>query len=104
MSVEVPYPHIIKPDQDVARLKRVPRVRVAMIVMDYLAHGWSPDEMCRQYPYLQPAEAYAAMAYYFDHRDEIDAEIAAELKEDEETRSRAMPPSFLLRMRSEGRL
>ena len=25
--------------------------------MDYLSHGWSPDEMCRQHPYLTPAEA-----------------------------------------------
>jgi hypothetical protein len=103
MSAEVCYPHIVKPEGDVARLERVPRVRVAMIVMDYLAHGWSPDEMCRQYPYLQPAEAYAAMAYYFDHKGEIDAEIAAELKEDEEARARAAPSPFFLRMRAEGR-
>ena len=26
-----------------------------------------------------PAEVYAALAYYFDHCSEIDAEIAAEL-------------------------
>jgi uncharacterized protein (DUF433 family) len=104
MSAEVSYPHVVKPEGDVARLQRVPRVRVAMIVMDYLTHGWSPDEMCRQYPYLRPAEAYAAMAYYFDHRDEIDAEIAAELKEDEEARARAAPSPFFLRMRAEGRL
>jgi uncharacterized protein (DUF433 family) len=35
--------------------------------MDYQVHGWSPDEMCRQYPYLRPAEVHADMAYYFDH-------------------------------------
>jgi hypothetical protein len=43
--------------------------------MDYLAHGWSAEEMCRQHPYLTPAEAHAAMAYYYDHAEEIDQEI-----------------------------
>jgi uncharacterized protein (DUF433 family) len=104
MSAEVPYPHIVKPEGDVARLKRVRRVRVAQIVMDYQVHGWSPEEMCRQHPYLQLAEAYAAMAYYFDHQGEIEAEIAAELKEADEAKARTTPSPFLLRMRTQGRL
>jgi Protein of unknown function (DUF433) len=40
-----------------------PRVRVAQIVMDYMAYGWSPDERCRQHPHLALAEAHAAMGY-----------------------------------------
>jgi uncharacterized protein (DUF433 family) len=79
MALELTYPHIEKHADQPARLGRHPRVRVAQIVMDYLAYGWSPDEMCRQHPYLTPAEAHAAMAYYFDHQQEIDAEIEAEL-------------------------
>ncbi len=47
--------------------------------MDYLAHGWSPDEMCRQYPNLSSAEAHAAMAYDCDHRAGIGDEIQEEL-------------------------
>ena len=73
------YPHIVKDNGQPARLEKHPRVRVAMIVMDYLAYGWSPDEMCRQHPHLTPAEAHAAMAYYYDHQQEIDAEIQGEL-------------------------
>jgi len=103
MSAEVPYPHIIKPEGDVARLERVRRVRVAQIVMDYLAHGWSPEEMCRQHPYLLPAEPYAAMAYYFDHQEELDAEIAAERKMADDALARATPSPFFERMRREGR-
>ena len=81
MGIQTSYPHIEKPVDDSARLKRVPRVRVAQIVMDYLAFGWSPDEMCRQHPYLTPAEAHAAMAYYYDHQNEVDQEIAAECRQ-----------------------
>lgn len=102
MATEVDYPHIeVLPDEP-ARLRRIPRVRVAQIVMDYLAHGWSPDEMCRQHPYLMLAEAHSAMAYYFDHQEQIDAEIQAELADAEEASGPCSP--FFLRMRAKGRL
>ncbi|HZU38285.1 MAG TPA: hypothetical protein VFA18_20340 [Gemmataceae bacterium] len=48
MTTTLAYPHIEKPDGSPAHLQRVPRVRVAQIVMDSLAHGWSAEEMCRQ--------------------------------------------------------
>jgi hypothetical protein len=73
------YPHIVRSDGDVARLDRLPRVRVAEIVADHLGNGWSAEEILRQYPHLQAAEVHAALGYYFDHRDEIDAELATEV-------------------------
>ena len=100
MPVDVIYPHIQKQECEPARLERTPRVRVAQIVMDYLAHGWSPDEMCRNYEYLNLAEAHAAMAYYYDHESEIDAEIEEEVKEVEKSRANASPSSFVLRMKA----
>ena len=41
------YPHIENQDDQPARLQRFPRVRVAQIAMDYLAYGWSVEELCR---------------------------------------------------------
>ena len=104
MSVDLTYPHIEKQEDQPARLRRTPRVRVAQIVMDYLAYGWSAEEMCRQHPYLSPAEAHAAMAYYFDHQAEIDAEIEAEVKEVEDAMANAPPTPFVLKMRAKGLL
>jgi hypothetical protein len=104
MASVVSYPHIEKRDGEPARLQRVPRVRVAQIAMDYLAHGWSPDEMCRQYPYLQPAEAYAAMAYYFDHQDEIDGEIEDEVRQSRKSLAQAADSPLRLRLRARGLL
>ncbi len=40
------YPHIKKIEPQPARLQRIPRIRVAQIVMDYLAYGWSVEELC----------------------------------------------------------
>jgi hypothetical protein len=102
MALELKYPHIEKSDSDSARLERIPRVRVAQIVMDYLAYGWSPDEMWGQHPYLLPAEAHAAMAYYFDHQDEIEQEIQAEVQHGMQDRQRSSLSPFLLRLKAQG--
>ena len=102
MSTAVAYPHIEKVGGDSARLGRVPRVRVAQIVMDYLAHGWSPEEMCRQHPYLTIAEAHAAMLYYWDHVPEIDREIAEEADQMGELRRRGHTSPLYARMRAKG--
>jgi hypothetical protein len=79
MSTVSAYPHILKEQNSPARLESHPRTRVAMIVMDYLARGLGPEEIVRHYPYLTLSEVHAAMAYYHDHRNEIDAEIQSEL-------------------------
>jgi hypothetical protein len=104
MSAGTTYPHIEKPVGESARLERVPRVRVAQIVMDYLAHGWSPDEMCRQHPNLTKAEAHAAMAYYFDHQSEIDTEIEAEVRNAEAALKEPSDSPLRLRLRAKGLL
>jgi uncharacterized protein (DUF433 family) len=103
MALDLTYPHIEKPEGEPAHLARVPRVRVAQIVMDYLAHGWSAEEMCRQHLYLRPAEAHAALTYYYDHRQEIDEEIARESAEAEAARRQATSSPFLSRLRTKGR-
>ena len=97
------YPHLETPANQPAHLKRIPRIHVAQIIMDYLTHGWSVDEICHQHPYLLPAEAHAAMTYYFDHPAEIEAEIEAEIKQVETLRATTPPSRFRTRMQAEGR-
>jgi uncharacterized protein (DUF433 family) len=101
MAIAVQYPHIEKVEGEPARLERMPRTRVAQIVMDYLEHGWSVDEMCHQHPYLTRAEAHAAMAYYFDHQIYIDREINEETEEVERDRSQAQRSAIYHRLRAQ---
>lgn len=91
------YPHIKHTAGDVARLERLPRIRVAMIAMDHVGRGWSGEEILRQYPHLTPAEVHSALAYYYDHSAEIDAELAEELREVESMAAEA-PSPFRLRL------
>jgi uncharacterized protein (DUF433 family) len=51
------------------------KVKVIEIATDKLAHGSSPEEMHLQYPYLSLAQIYAALAYYYEHQTEFEAEI-----------------------------
>jgi uncharacterized protein (DUF433 family) len=104
MSVISDYPHIEKPAGQPAFLKSHPRVRVAQIVMDHLAHGWSAEEMCRQHPFLRPAEAHAALAYYFDHQDVIDQEINAEWQQCQAEMRQTSHSALVNRLRAQGLL
>ena len=52
------------------------RITVQDIVIWHEHLGWSVDEIADDYD-LSLAEVYAALAYYFDHREEIDATIRA---------------------------
>ena len=49
--------------------------KVIEIVLDKLAWGWSPEEICMQHPQLSLAQIHAALSYYYDHQKEMDAEI-----------------------------
>lgn len=101
MTSQTVYPHIEKISASKpAHLKRIPRVRIAQIVMDYLAYGWSVEEMCRQHTYLTLSEAHSAMAYYFDHQEEIDQEIYSEWEEAHQAKKDSSPSPFLVRMRA----
>ena len=54
------------------------RVQVQDIVTDYEWNGLSPDEICQQYPSITLAHVHAALSYYYEHRDEIQADLASE--------------------------
>ena len=98
------YPHIEKEENQPARLQRLPRIRIAQIVMDYIAYGWSVEEICRQHLYLTLAEAHAAMGYYFDHQEEIDREISQEWQQVQENTIQAAKSPFSIRMKAKGLL
>ncbi len=55
-------------------------VKVSEIVADYLAHGSSAEEMALQYPHLSPSMIHSALAYYYDHREQLENELAESLE------------------------
>ena len=46
--------------------------------------GYAPERMLEEYPDLNLAQVHAALAYYYDHRDEIEGYIKEDEAWDEE--------------------
>jgi len=77
------------------------RIRVQDIYVWHELQGRSPDEIVNSFPQLTLADVYAALAYFWDHRDEIvqqmkqQDEMAAQLK-------LTTPSKLLERLKSAG--
>ena len=54
------------------------RIRVQDVVIWHEKLGMSPDEIVHHYPTITLADVHAALAYYWDHRDEIERAIVEE--------------------------
>jgi uncharacterized protein (DUF433 family) len=53
------------------------RIRAATILMCY-CQGMGIEEIVQQYPALKPADVHDALAYAYEHLDEIEASLAAD--------------------------
>ncbi len=54
------------------------RIRVADIVVWHERRGYAPDEILDFFPGLTLSDVHAALAYYFNNRDEIDNDLRQE--------------------------
>jgi uncharacterized protein (DUF433 family) len=66
------------------------RIRLQDVYVWHERQGLSADEIVSQFPQLSRADVYGALAYYWDHRDEMQRLMAAEAEYVE----RADPPPF----------
>ena len=74
------------------------KVKVIEVAIDKLAHGSSPEEMHFQYPHLSLAQIHAALAYYYDHQAEMDAEIRTRWAEADELAAQVSDQSLRQRL------
>jgi hypothetical protein len=61
--------------------------------------GMTPAEISETYPTITLSQVHAALAYYFDHRDEIRAAIAEEDQFVEELKAKSGPSLLQERIR-----
>src|SRR5437016_4773962 len=59
------------------------KFKIIHLIREHVAYGWSAEELALNHPQLTLGEIYAALAYYADHREELDREIAATEKDAE---------------------
>jgi uncharacterized protein (DUF433 family) len=92
-ETETRYQHVVLDDAGVPLIAGT-TMKVVELVLEQSSHGWSAEELHFQHPYLSLGQIHSALAYYWDHKDELDQDIARRRAQVEELR-RTSPSSPL---------
>ena len=69
-----------------------------------LAYHWDAEEIQRQHPGLTLGQLHSALAYYYDHQEELDREIDKGLREVAQIRASLGTSPIRLKLRAKGLL
>jgi uncharacterized protein (DUF433 family) len=79
MLAETRYEHIVINDSRVPVISGT-TMKVIELVLAQAAYGWSAEELHIQFSYLTLGQIYSALAYYWDHCEELDGDIERRLE------------------------
>lgn len=99
--METRYEHIVLDEERVPSIAGT-TMKVAELVVEQQAYGWSPEELHFQHPYLDLGQIYSALAYYWDHREELDRDVRRRLELVTELSSETKSASLAERLRARG--
>jgi len=71
---DLQYEHIEFDENDVPYISGT-TMKVVELVLGKICYGWSPEELHFQYPHVSMGKIHSALAYYWDHQQEIDKDI-----------------------------
>ena len=77
--------------------------KVIEVVLDHLAYGWNAETIQENHPQLSLAQVYAALAWYYDHQAEIDAEIERQDQRIRALRAASEPSALQRRLAAQRR-
>lgn len=101
MAAETRYEHIVLTTTQVPIIAGT-TMKVIELALAQLAYGWSPEELHFQFPYLTLGQIYSALAYYWDHRAELDQEMERRLETVGHLRRTLGPSPLLARLQAKG--
>ncbi len=77
-------------------------MKVVELVVEQQAYGCSPEKLHLRHPYLTLGQIHSALAYYWDHREQLDCDIQRRLERVEELRGEVEPFSPAERPKGQG--
>ena len=101
MLTETRYEHIILNKDKVPTIADT-TIKVVELVLDNQVYGWSPEELHFQHPHLTLGQIYSALAYYWDHKEELDADIERRLERVDEIQQNLKPSPLKARLKAKG--
>jgi uncharacterized protein (DUF433 family) len=99
--VETRYEHIVLDPQGVPLVAGT-TMKVIELILAQTAYGWSPEELHFQFPHLSLGQIHSALAYYWDHREDLDEDIARRLESADHLQSEAPSAALGARLRARG--
>ena len=103
MLSETRYEHIMLNDAQVPMIAGT-TMKVNELVLDHLAYGWSPEELHFQHPELTLGQIHSALAYYWDHKAELDQDIERRLQAVDQLQRKMPSTSLADRLKARGRI
>lgn len=100
---ETAYRHIVLDDNGFPVIDGA-NTKVVELIAEIQAHGLSPEEVCYQLPHLSLGQVYSALAYYWDHREEIDRDLERRAQLAEQLRHELGQPPLVARLKQRGLL
>jgi uncharacterized protein (DUF433 family) len=80
-------------------------VKVVEVALETLAYGARPEEIHEQHQgHLTLAQIHAALAWFYDHRQEMDADILRQLQQFDQLRTQTLDSPGRQRLRGLGKL
>jgi len=98
---ETRYEHIILNKDKVPTIADT-TIKVVELVLDNQVYGWSPEELHFQHPHLTLGQIYSALAYYWDHKEELDADIERRLERVDEIQQNLKPSPLKAWLKAKG--
>lgn len=98
MLTETRYEYIVLGDEHPTLAGTT--MKVKELIAERLAWGWSAEELLINHPDLTLGKIYSALAYYADHRDEIDTAIEADVVLADQLRQVAEPSPLAARLKA----
>jgi len=101
MLIETRYEHVMLSDARIPMIASTD-MKVTELVLAHFAYGWSPEELHFQFPHLTLGQIHSALAYYWDHREELDKDIELRLEAAEKLRREIGETPLVARLRAKG--
>lgn len=100
--VPVAYAHV-ELNKDGKPIISGTRTKVVMIAVDRIA-GFDAEEIQQRYPYLSLGQIHSALAYYYDHKEEMDRYIEETDRLFEEMRAAQGESPLVRKLKEQGRI
>ena len=101
MLTETRYEHIMLSEDQVPTIAGT-TIKVVELILDHIAYGWSPEELHLQHPHLAMGQIHSALAYYWDHKPELDQDIERRLQVVDRVQQETRLPSLVERLKAKG--